>query len=187
MWRKAVAVVLVLLVALLGYATTLPNTVHIERSARIDAPPERVYALIDDFHAWEGWSPWEKLDPALRRAYTGAPSGPGAEYAWQGTSQVGSGRMRILEAIPPSKLVIALDFLEPIEASNTVVFALEPDGGATRITWAMDGANTFLSKLFGLVVATDEMVGGSFEKGLADLEALAERPGAAATEPPAVR
>jgi uncharacterized protein YndB with AHSA1/START domain len=186
---------MVVLVSLLGYVAMLPNAFHVERSARIDAPPERVYALIDDFPAWAGWSPWEKLDPELRRVYSGAPSGVGAEYAWQGNEQVGAGRMRIVEAIPPSKLVIALDFLEPFEASNTAVFTLEPDGGATRVTWAMDGDHTFFSKLIGLVVDTDSLVGADFEKGLADLEALAEQPAAsatqspapAATEPPAVR
>ena len=177
MLKKAVVLVLVLLAAVLGYAATLPATFHVQRAARIQAPPEKVFALIDDFHAWGAWSPWEKIDPALKRSYSGAPSGEGAVYAWEGNQNVGSGRMRIVESEPPSKLVIELDFLEPFEAHNTAVFRLDGEGDATHVTWSMDGANTYLSKLIGIFLDMDAMIGGNFETGLANLKAEAEKPG----------
>jgi len=180
--KKAVAVVMVLLAAVLGYAATLPATFHVQRAARIQAPPERVFALIDDFHAWGAWSPWEKIDPALQRSYSGAPSGEGAAYAWEGNRNIGKGRMRIVESDPPSRIAIELDFLEPFEAHNTAVFTLVGEGDATDVTWAMDGENTYLSKLIGLFFDMDGMIGGNFETGLANLKAEAEESDA---KPPA--
>ena len=135
----AAAVLVVVVAALLIYAATLPDSFRIERSAVLKAPPEKIFALINDFHPWPAWSPWEKVDPALKRSYSGAPSGKGAAYAWEGNNKVGSGRMEILESVPASRIAIKLDFLKPFEAHNMAEFTLAPAGGGTTVTWAMSG------------------------------------------------
>jgi uncharacterized protein YndB with AHSA1/START domain len=169
------AVLGVVVVAVLIYAATKPDTFRIQRTTSIKAPPETIYALIEDFHRWEAWSPWEKIDPALKRSYSGSPSGKGAVYAWDGNKDVGQGRMEIVESSPPSKLTLKLDFMKPFEAHNRVVFTLLPQGDATTVTQAMDGPSPYLSKLMGLVFNIDRMVGDKYEEGLASLKALAEK------------
>ena len=169
----AIAVVAAI-VALLGYAATRPDSFRIARSAVITAPPETIFALIADFHRWTAWSPWEKLDPALNRAYGGPASGLGATYGWEGNGKAGAGKMEIIEAAPPSKLKIDLAFLKPFKARNTAIFTLESQGDATRVTWVMEGPSPYISKLMGVVFNMDKMVGGDFETGLANLKALAE-------------
>jgi uncharacterized protein YndB with AHSA1/START domain len=169
------AVVLVVVVGvLLIYAATRPDTFRIERSAVIKAPPEKIFAFINDFHQWTAWSPWEKVDPALKRSYTGASSGKGAAYAWEGNNKVGSGRMEILESVPASRIAIKLDFLKPFEAHNTAEFTLAPAGGGTAVTWAMHGPSPYMSKVMGIVFNMDKMVGAQFEQGLANLKANTE-------------
>lgn len=158
----------------LGFAATRPGSFRIERRARIEAPPERVFALLDDFRRWEGWSPWEKLDPALQRSYGGPASGVGATYGWTGNKQVGEGRMEITESTPPGRLVIKLDFLKPFEAHNTTEFLLQPADGGTTLTWSMVGESPFMMKVMSLFMSMDKMVGRDFEKGLAGIKALAE-------------
>lgn len=173
---KTIAAVVALLVAgVLGLAATKPDTFHVERSARIAAPPAKVYALIDDFHQWGGWSPWEKLDPTMTRTYGGAPKGTGATYAWSGNSKVGRGRMEITGTRPDSQVAIQLDFEEPIAARNLTEFTLVPDGDGTRVTWAMSGPCTYLTKVMQVFVSMDDMVGKDFDAGLANLKTLAER------------
>lgn len=173
---KIVAVVIVVLIAaVLIFAATRPDTFRIQRSSVIKAPPARVFALIDDFHRWVEWSPWEKVDPALQRTYGGTPSGKGATYAWEGNSKVGKGSMQITESSSPSRIVIQLDFLKPFEAHNIAEFTLEPDGEGSRVTWAMHGPRPYLFKVMHLFFDMDGMVGGDFEKGLADLKRLAEQ------------
>lgn len=169
-----VIVVLVLLAALLGFAATRPDAFRVQRSATIKAPPQRIAALIQDFHQWMAWSPWEKLDPALKRTYSGAPSGQGAVYEWEGSSKAGKGRMEITEA-NPTATTIKLDFLKPFEAHNTVDFLLEPRGDSTNVTWTMQGHNAYIGKLMSLFFNMDRMVGKDFETGLANLKAEAER------------
>jgi len=163
-----------LVVAILVAAALQPDSFRIQRSTLVNAPAEKVFALIDDFHAWGSWSPWEKLDPGLRRTHSGAPRGQGAVYAWEGNPKVGSGRMEILESTPPSRLIIKLDFLKPFEAHNQAEFALASEGGATRVTWAMTGPQAFPMKAMGLFMNMDRMVGGDFEKGLASIKQIAE-------------
>jgi uncharacterized protein YndB with AHSA1/START domain len=141
----------------------------------IKAPPAKVFALIDDFRQWAGWSPWEKLDPAMKRTHSGAASGKGAVYAWEGNGDVGAGRMEILETTAPSRVLIRLDFMKPFEATNTAEYTIQPEGEATRVTWAMYGPAPFLSKLMQVFVSMDKMIGKDFEQGLANLKALAER------------
>ncbi|CAH1661158.1 Polyketide cyclase [Hyphomicrobiales bacterium] len=163
-----VAVVLIL-------AARKPDSFQVTRTATINAPPERVYALIADFRAWGAWSPWEKKDPAMKRSYGGAANGVGATYAWAGDKNVGEGSMRITEAQAPGKLGLKLDFLKPFEAHNDVVFALTPQGSGTAVTWTMTGPTPFIGKIMHVFMDMDRMVGGDFESGLKAMKATAER------------
>jgi uncharacterized protein YndB with AHSA1/START domain len=175
MLKKFGIVLAVLVAAVLLFATTRPNTFRVQRSTTVQAPPEKVYPLIADFHGWSRWSPWEKLDPAIQRTFSGAPAGQGAAYAWQGNSQVGAGRMEIVEATPPSRVLVKLHFIKPFEGHNTAEFTLAPKDGATEVTWAMYGPVTYLGKVMHMFFNVDRMVGQSFEQGLANLKAAAEK------------
>jgi uncharacterized protein YndB with AHSA1/START domain len=173
---KTVSLVVAALVAtLLIVASTRPGAFRVERAITIEAPPERIYGLLTDFRQWSAWSPYEKRDPAMRRTFEGAASGPGAVYAWAGNREVGEGRMEIVQSTPPSRLTIQLDFIEPFAAHNTAEFTLAPTQGGTRVTWAMWGPSPFMSKLFGLFLDMDTMIGRDFEAGLANLKTLAQR------------
>lgn len=173
-----VLVIVVAIAAVLVFASTRPDTFRVERSITIKAPPQKVFDAISDFHRWTEWSPWENIDPGLKRAYGGAQSGVGAVYDWTGNSKVSTGRMEITGATAPSKIVIKLDFLKPMEAHNTAEFTIEPQGGGkeegVRVTWAMFGPALFMGKLMTLFVSMDRMVGGSFEQGLANLKRISE-------------
>jgi len=169
-------VVIALVAAVLLFASTRPDSFRVERRIAIQAPPAKIYPLINDLHAFQTWSPYEKKDPAMKRSYDGPASGPGAAYAWAGNKEVGRGSMQITEAVAPERVAMKLDFLEPFEAHNRVDFTLAPrEGGATEVTWAMHGPSPFVSKLMGLVFDIDKMVGRDFEDGLAKLKALAEK------------
>ena len=173
---KTLALAVVALVAaVLLYAATRPDTFRVERSVTIQAPPDKVFALINDFHQWERWSPWEKIDPAIQRRYSGAASGKGAVYEWSGNNEVGHGRMEIVESSAPSKAVLQIHFIKPFEARNPVEFTLAAQGGATTVTQAMYGPSPFISKLMGLFFSMDKMVGEKYEQGLATLKAIAEK------------
>lgn len=171
-----VAVIVIIIAAVLIVAATRPDSFRIERAVVIAAPPEKVFPLIDDFHQWEAWSPWEGIDPQLKRTYAGAASGKGAVYEWDGNRNMGHGRMEITESQAPSKLLIDLHFIKPFEARNKVEFTLVPEGAGTRVTQAMFGPSPFISKLMGLVFSMEKMVGTKYEQGLASLKALAEKP-----------
>ena len=175
MFKRSLLVLVVLIAVLLGYAATRPDSFRVERATVIKAPPAKVFALIDDFHLWAGWSPWEKRDPAMKRTHSGAASGKGAVYAWEGNGDVGAGRMEILETTAPSRVLIRLDFLKPFAATNTAEYTIVPEGDATRVTWAMYGPAPFVSKQMQVFVSMDKMIGTDFEQGLANLKALAER------------
>lgn len=152
----------------------MANTYTVERTTTVQAPPDRVYQLVADFRDWMRWSPWEDLDPDQKRTFSGAESGRGATYAWLGNRKAGRGRMEITEAVPPSRVQIALDFEKPFKSRNTTTFVLEPEGEATRVRWTMTGPNIGLTKLMGIVASMDKMIGKDFEKGLARLKAAAE-------------
>jgi uncharacterized protein YndB with AHSA1/START domain len=176
--KTAAITILVLLVvgvaAVLAYAATRPDMFRVQRSATINAPPERIFALITDLRGWQAWSPYEKRDPEMKRTHGGAERGKGATYAWDGNRNVGAGRMEIVDVSPPSKVVIKLDFLRPFEANNTAEFTIEPKGTASNVTWAMYGPNLFIGKLMGLFINMDRMIGKDFDDGLANLKAVAE-------------
>jgi len=167
--------------AAFAYAQTRPDAFRIERTAEIEAHPDAIFPLLDDFRRWAEWSPWEGKDPAMKRTYVGAPAGEGAVYAWRGNRAVGAGRMEIVETSPPLRLLIDLHFLKPFEARNKAEFTLEPAGSAagaaTRVTWAMHGRAHPMMKTMGLVVNMDRMVGRDFETGLANLKRVSESPG----------
>ena len=176
---KVIALVIaVLLAAVLIYASTRPDTFRVERSTRIQAPPEKIYAVMSDFRRFPEWSPYEHRDPAMQRTLGATTSGAGAVYAWTGNSQVGSGRMEITAVSPPTSVTIKLDMIKPIEGHNVVEFTLTPDGDFTAVTWAMQGPSPFISKLMGLFINMDRMIGTDFEAGLATLKTNIESPGA---------
>lgn len=158
---------------LLAYAATRPDVFRVERSARIQAPPARLFALINDLKGFNTWNPYEKKDPAIKGSYGSVVAGPGAFYGWE-SKEVGVGSMQILEVQPDAKVTMKLDFIKPFEAHNIVEFTLQPDGGATRVTWAMHGPANFMAKLMHVFIDVDSMVGKDFEQGLGNLKALAE-------------
>ena len=171
-----IAVVLAVAIAIvLILAATRPDTFSIQRAAVIRAPPQKIFAVISDFHQWGSWSPWENRDPAMQRSFSGAASGKGAVYAWDGNKNVGSGRMEILDVSVPSKIVIKLDFLKPFEAHNTAEFTMLPQGDATHLTWLMHGPAVFVSKVMQVFINLDHMIGKDFEIGLANLKRLTEK------------
>jgi uncharacterized protein YndB with AHSA1/START domain len=165
--------VAVIIAVILALASMQPNEFTIVRKIDIKAPPEKILPLITDFHQWGGWSPWEKMDPAMQRTHSGAASGKGAVYHWKGNDKVGEGQMEILD-VAANKVGIKLDFLSPFEAHNRADFALEPKGDTTTVNWTMTGPSNFMTKLMGVFVSMDKMVGPDFEKGLASMKAVAE-------------
>jgi uncharacterized protein YndB with AHSA1/START domain len=172
---KIIGIVIGLLIAgVLIYAATKPDSFRIERSATIKAPPEKISAYLTDFNQWAAWSPWEGKDPAMKRTFSGAASGKGAVYGWEGNKNVGTGRMEILD-VQPQKVTIKLDFLAPFEAHNTTEYSLEPQGDSTKLTWAMFGPSNYMSKVMSVFMSMDKMVGPDFEAGLAKLKTVAEK------------
>lgn len=164
----AIIVVFVIVVS------TRPSTSHYERSTTIAAPADVVFAQVNDLHAWEKWSPWDKLDPAMTRTYGGAPAGAGATYHWVGNDKVGEGRMTIEESKPSALVRIKLEFIKPFAATNTTRFTIAPEGAGVKVVWSMDGENNFMSKAAGLFMDMDKMIGSDFDKGLAGIKAIAE-------------
>jgi uncharacterized protein YndB with AHSA1/START domain len=173
--KKVLIALLVVVTAFAGVVSIQPADFKVVRSASIAAPQANVFGLVNDFHKWEGWSPWAKIDPAMKTAYEGAPAGPGAIYKWTGNDEVGEGQMTILDTRPNELVRIKLDFLKPFESSNTTEFEFKPESSGVNVNWTMSGQNNFVSKAFCLVLGgMDKMVGPDFEKGLAQMKALAE-------------
>ena len=173
---KTIAIVIVVFVAgVLILAATKPDTFRVQRAAGIKAPPEKVFALINDFSRWDAWSPWEKKDPEMQRTFGATTAGKGSTYAWDGNRDVGRGSMEIIDSITPHKVALKLDFIKPFEAHNFVVFTLEPKDGTTHVTWAMEGPVPYFAKIIHLFLDMDAMVGKDFEAGLASMKAAAEK------------
>jgi hypothetical protein len=170
MFKKIAIVLVLILVGLAVFVATRPADFRIVRSRTVAAPPDVVHAYVNDFHKWSEWSPWEKLDPAMKKEYSGAPSGTGAEYHWSGNNDVGEGHMTITDSRPAESVTIRLEFLKPFAATNTTQFDLAPSGSGTQVTWAMNGHNNFMAKAFSAFMDMDKMVGADFEKGLAGLD-----------------
>lgn len=174
MWKKVGIGVAALIGVLLIVIATRPSTYHVERSITMSAPAEVVYAQVADFHKWEPWSPWAKLDPSMKVTYEGTQGAVGASYAWTGNDDVGAGKMTILAVEPNKRVDIDLQFIKPFESLAKNGFVFESAGKETKVTWHMDGTNNFMSKAMSLFMDMDKMIGNDFEKGLAAMKKVAE-------------
>jgi hypothetical protein len=174
MFKKIIIGISVLILIVLAVAALQPATYSVTRSIAIKASPEKIQPLISDFHNWPQWSPWEKLDPALNRTFSGAPKDLGAVYAWKGNKDVGSGRMEVID-FTPAKVGIKLDFYEPMASTSDTVFVLEPKGDVTTVSWTMSGKTDYIAKLMTIFVSMDSMIGPAFESGLAQMKVVAEK------------
>jgi hypothetical protein len=166
-----IAVVLVVLVVII---LLRPSDFSITRSGTINAPPGVVFAQVNDFHKWDAWSPWAKIDPSMKQTFEGAPAGQGAIYTWTGNSQVGQGRMTISESRPNERIRIHLEFMKPFAGVCPTEFTFTPQGNQTVVNWNMTGRHTFIPKAIGLFISMDKMIGGQFETGLAQMKVVAE-------------
>ena len=165
-----VFIAIILLVVLAGQQ----DEFTVSRQAKISAPPERVFTQVNELRNWEGWNPWGKLDPNCKITYGGPPAGVGANYAWTGNAKVGEGSNTITESQPNERVRFRLDFLKPMKATNTAEFTFQQSGGLTLVSWTMSGKRNACGKVFGLLFDCDRMIGGQFEKGLAQLKSLVE-------------
>jgi uncharacterized protein YndB with AHSA1/START domain len=172
---KKILIVIALVIAVLAIIIALqPAEFRVERSATISAPPPAVFAQVNDFHKWEAWNPWGKIDPTMKQTYEGAPTGTGAIYTWAGNKEVGEGRMTITESRPNDLIRVKLEFYKPFTATNTAEFTFKPEGNQTLVTWSMFGDKNFMAKAIHLFMNMDKMIGGQFEKGLADMRSVVE-------------
>ena len=167
-------IVLVIIGVILALAASKPNDFSVQRTTHIATSPDRIFPHLVDFRRWGTWSPWEQMDPAMRKTYSGAATGTGSVYEWQGNSKVGQGRMEMTEVTPLNALTVKLDFLKPFEAHNTARFTLTPAAGGTDVTWSMFGPSPFVTKVMGVFMNMDNLVGKDFERGLASLKTVAE-------------
>jgi hypothetical protein len=174
MLKKILIVLAVVVAALVIIVALQPSEFRVARSATISAPAPVVFAQVNDFHKWNAWSPWAKLDPAMKQTYEGAPAGTGAVSTWAGNKKVGAGRMTIIESRPNELVSIKLEFTKPFRATNTAEFAFKSERNQTAVTWSMTGEKNFMAKAFGLFMNMDKMIGDDFEKGLASLKSVAE-------------
>lgn len=171
---KALIVLAAIAIVLAAVIAVQPAEFRVTRTATVSAPPSAVFAQVNDFHNWAAWSPWAKLDPGMKQAYSGAPAGPGAVYTWEGNHEVGVGRLTLTESRPSELIRVKLEFFKPFPATNTAEFKFTPQGDQTAVTWTMTGRNNFVGKAISLFMDMDKMVGGSFEQGLAEIKSIAE-------------
>ncbi len=176
MLKKIFAIVSLLVLLFVGIVWMQPTEFRIARSATMSATPEVVFAQVNDFHAWQAWSPWAKKDPNAKASYEGPGAGPGAVFHWAGNEDVGEGSMTIVESEPNERILIRLDFIKPFESTDNAEFTFEAEDEQTKVTWAMLGTNSFVEKIFFLLMDVDKMVGQDFEQGLANMRQLVESP-----------
>lgn len=176
MFKKILLGLLLLIIAFLVIVTLQPSEFHVQRSATMAAPPSAVFEHVNDFHKWEAWSPWAKLDPNCKNTYEGPTAGQGAILRWAGNSEVGEGSMTILESKPSELVRIQLHFIKPFEDTAITEFNLKPDGDKTKVTWSMSGKNTFIGKIFCLFMNMDKMIGDNYDEGLANIKGIVETP-----------
>ncbi len=170
------AVVAILLVGFFIAVSMQPNEFRISRSAKMSAPPSTVFAQVNDYHNWDAWSPWAKLDPNAKVTFEGPTSGTGAKFSWSGNDKVGVGHQTIVESKPDELVRMNLVFEKPFAGTSTAEFTFKPEGDQTLVTWSMFGTNNFMGKVMSLLMDCDKMVGGEFEKGLASMKAVVEAP-----------
>jgi uncharacterized protein YndB with AHSA1/START domain len=165
---------IVAIVAIFAVVVTFqPADFRVERTAQIAAPAPEVFAQVNDFRTWTKWSPFER-DPAMKKSFDGPPTGTGASYAWSGNDEVGEGRATIVESRPNDLVRIKLEFVRPFAATNTAEFTFRQAGNGTAVTWALIGERNFIAKAICMFMDMDKMVGGDFEKGLAQLGAAVQ-------------
>ncbi len=169
----AVVVLLVIAAALL-FVMTRPDEFRVQRSGLVNAPGDVVFAIINDLHQWERWSPYQKFDPQMKKSFEGSALGPGAIYTWSGNNKAGEGQLTIVESKPNEFVKMNLEFTRPFKCENQVTFAIVPDGAGTRVSWILDGKNNLMSKVFHLFMNMDTMIGKQFEEGLATLDTVAQ-------------
>jgi hypothetical protein len=174
MWKKILIGLAVVILLFLGFVAIQPSHYSVTRSAMINAPPDVVFAQVNDFRNWDAWSPWKKLDPAAKNSFEGPKSGVGSVFRWIGNSNVGEGSMTILESHPSDFVRIRLDFVKPMAGTSLTEFAFKPENKGTAVTWTMSGENSFLGKAMCLFMNMDKMIGGNFEEGLASIKTIAE-------------
>jgi len=174
MLTKVLIALAVIVIVFVVVVAMRPSEYRVARTITISAPAPAVFAQVNDFHKWNAWNPWAKMDPAMKQTYEGAPAGTGAVYTWTGNRQVGEGRMTLTESRPPDLIRINLEFLKPFAATSTAEFTFRPEGQRTAVTWSMVGNLNFVAKVIHLFVGMDRMIGANFEKGLADMKSVAE-------------
>jgi len=175
MIKKILIALVIIIAAILIFAATRPDSFQVQRSVTINAPADKIFPLINDLHAWTTWSPFEKIDPNMKKAFSGSDNGVGAVYAWEGNKKAGAGRMTITESVPFERVTMDLDFFKPFKASNVVDFTLASGNGGTVVTWAMHGPSPYITKVIGVFCSMDKLIGKDFETGLATLKAQAEK------------
>jgi uncharacterized protein YndB with AHSA1/START domain len=174
MMMTLLIVLAVIVIGLVIVIAMQPAEFRVARSTKVSAPPSEVFAQVVDFHKWEAWNPWGKIDPAMQQSYEGAPAGTGAVYLWNGNKEVGAGRMTIIESRPSELIRIKMEFFKPFAGTSTAEFAFKPEGNQTAVTWSMAGENNFMAKAIHLFMNMDKMIGGQFDNGLAQMKAQAE-------------
>ena len=174
MIKKILIGLAVVIVVFIAVVALQPATYRITRTATISAPPPDVFGQVNDLHKFQDWSPWAKLDPDMKQTYEGAPAGAGAAYAWEGNKKVGQGRMTITASRANELVVMKLEFIKPFASTAMTEFTLKPEGNQTAVTWGMSGENNFIAKAFCMFMNMDKMVGGDFERGLAQLKSVVE-------------
>lgn len=174
MWKK-ILLGIVTIIAIFAIVVALqPAEYKVSRSATFDAPPEVVYAHLNDFHKWEAWSPWAKLDPSAKNSFEGPESGAGSIFKWSGNDEIGEGKMEILESKPGESVKIKLEFVRPMADVCDTDFALKAEGKQTVVTWTMAGKKDYVSKAVCMFMNMDKMIGGDFEKGLGNIKSIVE-------------
>jgi hypothetical protein len=176
LFLKIVFVLAALIAVLLVVIAMQPADFRVSRSMAMAAPPAAVFEQVNDFHKWEAWSPWIKIDPNAKGTYEGPSSGAGSKFSWDGNSDVGAGSMAILDSKPNEHVHIKLDFIRPMEGTSDVNFRIKPEGDGTNVTWTMEGKNNFIGKAMSLVIDCDKMIGEYYEQGLASMKAIVEKP-----------
>ena len=174
---KIAAALAVIVIGFVAFVATRPSEYRVARTVTMAVPASAAFAQINDFHRWGAWNPWAKIDPAMKQTYEGAPAGPGAVYTWAGNTQVGAGRMTMTESRPNELVRINLEFLKPFAATSIAEFTFRPEGDRTAVTWSMVGQANFIAKIVHLFVDMDTMIGGNFERGLADMKSIVEAGG----------
>jgi Polyketide cyclase / dehydrase and lipid transport len=174
MLKKILIGIATIIVVFVVVVALQPSEYRVARSTTVAAPPPAVFAQVNDFHKWEAWNPWGKIDPAMKQAYEGAPAGIGAIYKWAGNNEVGEGRMTIIESRRSDLIRINLEFFKPFAGNSTAEFTFKPENNQTAVTWSMTGNNNFMAKAIHLFMNMDKMIGGQFENGLASMKSIVE-------------